>query len=144
MVEDKKKQEDFENGLIDPKTIELDTKFREAIDSGKSINTVKGSLIIIWESMSYNFGKIRTRQHMNTQAIQKTVFEQKVLENKIQEISVKQSEFKPKVEAHMKQGETEKIKSDATWGVITKVLGAAGVGITLSLAILQLISIIGG
>lgn len=141
MVEDKKKQEDFENGLIDTKTIELDTKFREAIDSGRSI---KGSLTIIWESMNYNFGKIRTRQHMNTQAIQKAVFEQKVLENKIQEISVKQSEFKPKVETHMKQGETEKIKSDATWGVITKVLGAAGVGITLSLAILQLITIIGG
>jgi hypothetical protein len=139
MVRDKK-EEDFENGLIDPKTVELDTKFREAMDGKKSIKT---SLEIIWESMNYNFGKIRTRQHMNTQATQKMVFEQKILEHKFEEISVKQLEFRPKVESHMECAVKDKIKTEATWSVITKTLGAIGILITITLALLQLITILG-
>jgi len=133
--------EEFENGLIDPKTIELDAKFREALDGRKS---VKGSLEIIWESMNYNFGKIRTRQHANTQGIQKMVFEQKVTDARIVDVAIKQGEFKPRVEEHMKQRKEEKIKNEATWKVITKFLGGMGILITVTLALLQLMTIAGG
>jgi len=140
MVRDESK-EDIENGLIDPRTIELDTKFKEAIDGQRSI---KGSLTIIWESMNYNFGKIRETQYANTQAIQKMAFEQKIIESKLQEVTVKQSTFQPIVRKHMNFEEKEKIKTEATWGAVTKILGGTGVLITISLALLQLVTMLGG
>jgi len=140
MVRDESK-EDIENGLIDPRTIELDTKFKEAIDGQRSI---KGSLTIIWESMNYNFGKIRGTQYANTQAIQKMAFEQKIIESKLQEVTVKQSTFQPIVRKHMNSEEKEKIKTEATWGAVTKILGGTGVLITISLALLQLVTMLGG
>lgn len=140
MVRDESK-EDIENGLIDPRTIELDTKFKEAIDGQRSI---KGSLTIIWESMNYNFGKIRGTQYANTQAIQKMAFEQKIIESKLQEVTVKQSTFQPIVRKHMNFEEKEKIKTEATWGAVTKILGGTGVLITISLALLQLVTMLGG
>ncbi len=141
VTDESKEEEEFENGLIDPKTIELDTKFREAIDGQRSI---KGSLSIIWESMNYNFGKIRVTQHMNVQAIQKVALEQKIIESKLQEVSVKQSAFQPIVKKHMNTEEKEKIKTEATWGAFKTILGGTGVLITISLALLQLVYIIGG
>jgi hypothetical protein len=141
MVEDKKKEEeDFENGLIDSKTIELDSKFKEAIDT----KSVKSSLLVMWESLSYNFGKIRTRQHMNTSAIQKIVFEQKVIDNRIKQVEIKQSDFRPLVEKHIKKDETSRIKNEAQWGLIMKILGGTGTIIVMILAILQLFTLIGG
>jgi len=140
MVQDKKTEEDFENGLIDPKTIELDSKFKEAMEN----KSMRNSLGIMFESLNYNFGKIRTRQHMNTSAIQKLVFEQRITDNKIKAIHVKQSEFRPKVEKHIKLDEKIRIKNEAQWGLISKILGGTGTIIVIGLALLQLFNILGG
>lgn len=138
MVHDEtKEEEEIENGLIDAKTIEMETKFREAPTGSKKLE-------VIWESMNYNFKKIRTRQYMNTSAIQRMAMDQILIEKRIEEVSVKQGHFKPIVEKHIKKFEDLKLKNEARWGIITKILGGTGTAIVMVLALLQLISILGG
>ena len=137
MVEDKDKEEEIENGLIDAKTIELETRFREAPTGSKKLE-------VIWESMNYNFKKIRTRQHMNTSAIQRMAMDQILIEKRIEEVSIKQGQFRPTVEKHIKKFEDMKLKNEARWGLISKILGGTGTLIIMVLALLQLISILGG
>jgi len=134
-------EEEFENGLIDPKSVEFKNRFEEAINGQRS---VKGSLEVIYDAMEYNFKQIRLRLHQNRSAIHKMTLQNSFIEKGLNELQAKQCELTEEFEDHRSNEKIKEIRKETTQKVILKTVGTAAAGITVFLAICQLVTLFGG